>query len=233
MQHFLLQSDLTQAQLKIEDKDTLHQLKTVMRFKVGTEVMVMDGCGSKAPGKILELHKKAAVIELGEVESAPEPARKLRLYCAISKKPSTFELIVQKATEIGVTDIIPLVSKRCQVDHLRKADRLELIIKEACEQCERLWMPTLHEVMKLEDFCAQPPEGLLLAGDARETDAPLSELLSPENVNLVIGPEGGLTEEELQALRAAGVKIFLLGNNVLRMETAAIAALSLIQFGKV
>lgn len=233
MQHFLLQTDLTQAELQISDKDTLHQMKNVMRFKVGSEVMVMDGMGAKAPGVIKELHKKGAVIELGEVEKVEKPERVLRLYCALSKKPSTFELIVQKATEIGVTEIVPLVTERCQIDHVRKPERLEMIMKEACEQCERLWLPELRETLSLEKMLKEKPSGQLLAGDPWTYDTKLAALEPSEEINLIIGPEGGLSDEELAAIREAGGTLFLLGENILRMETAAIAALSLIQFGKV
>lgn len=229
MQHFIIDAELSAPNIQITDKNIAHQMKNVLRFKVGEEIIVLDGNGKKAKGQITELHKKGAVIELGETEVLPAPKRRLRLYVGLSKKPSTFELIVQKATELGVTDIIPLAAERCQVKHLRKLERLEMIIKEASEQCERAYLPKLHDVTLINEIA----EGLTLVGDARDTDIELSkiEFKERENINLVIGPEGGLTENEITELRKSGAKIFLLGENILRMETAAIAALSVIQFG--
>lgn len=230
MQHFIINADLTENEVVITDKAIAHQMKTVLRFKVGDEIILMDGQGTKAKGKITELHKKGAHITVHGHEVIEAPHRRLRLAIGIPKKPSTFELIVQKATEIGVTDIIPLATERCQVTHLRKAERLKMIINEACEQCERAYVPKLHEVQKLDELKLS---GLSLAGDARETDIELRsvKLKDHEAVNIIIGPEGGLTEDEIKTLKESGVQIFLLGENILRMETAAIAALSLVQFG--
>ncbi len=207
-------------------------MKNVLRFKRGDGCIVLDGQGTQAEGLIEELHQKGATIILKNRKTCEAPRRRVRLYCALSKKPATFELIVQKATELGVTDIIPLVTERCQVRELRKTERLQLIIKEACEQSERCFMPRLHEVMKLKELLAQPPKGQLLAGDPWTYDKPLKEvdLALDADVNLIIGPEGGLTPEELEALRRGGAVLFLLGKNVLRMETAALAALSVVQF---
>jgi len=230
MQHFILKQDITGKEIQITDKTVAHQMKTVLRFKEGDEIIVMDGLGMKAKGVIEELHKKGLVISLKDQELCKAPQRRLRLFCALPKKPSTYELIVQKATELGVTDIIPLVTKRCQVKVLRKVERLKLIIKEACEQCERAFVPHLHEVQFLNKL--EPPTGELLAGDAWNTDGLLKDMpsLPHQDVNIVIGPEGGLTDEELDAIRKMDGKIFILGENVLRMETAVIAALSVVQF---
>lgn len=230
MQHFIVDVDLTAKEIHLLDKDVLHQMKSVLRFKVGDAVALMDGRGTKATGKILELHKKGARIGIEGHESLPLPPRMLRLCVAVSKKPSTFELILQKATELGVTDIIPLQTEFSQVSELKKLDRLQLIIKEATEQCERSTLPTLHPMVRLDEL---PLVGRALAGDARTYELRLSEvILNPhEAVTLIIGPEGGLSQKELNCLQEKGVTLFLLGESVLRMETAAIAALSVLQFG--
>jgi 16S rRNA (uracil1498-N3)-methyltransferase len=229
MQHFILPgTELTGlTRLELRDKDVLHQMSKVLRFKAGDVCIVLDGQGTKAKGEIQELHRKGAVIKLSEHTVCPAPKRRVRLYCALSKKPSTFELIVQKATELGVTDIIPLLTERCQVSELRKGERLEAIVREACEQSERNFLPKLHPTLPLKQLSSK---GLLLAGDARLGTQQISDMKLEGDINLVIGPEGGLTDEELEALKTAGAKIFILGDTVLRMETAAIASLSLIQF---
>jgi len=233
MQHFILHQDLSADRIHILDKELLHQMSDVMRFRKGDECVLMDGQGTKTKAVLEELHRKGATLFVKERETCEAPKRRVRLYCALSKKPATFELILQKATELGATDLVPLVTERCQIRELRKVDRLQVIIKEATEQCERCFEPQLHEVVMLADLVKNPPKGLLLAGDPWTTDKNLREVeKSPhEDINLIIGPEGGLTSAELEDIRRAGGTLFLLGDTVLRMETAAIAALSVVQFG--
>jgi 16S rRNA (uracil1498-N3)-methyltransferase len=231
MQHFIIDQEISGKELRILDKALLHQMKDVLRFQRGDEIIVMDGQGTKAKGFIEELHKKGALIRLAGHEVCRAPERRVRLFCAISKKLATFEMIVQKATELGVTDIYPLVTNRTQVDQLRKVERIEAIVREACEQCERCFVPRLHEPTSLSAILEEKPRGTLLAGDARNYDKKIKDIKCDGDVNLIIGPEGGLTDEELAGIRAAGGTIFLLGETVLRMETAAIAALSVVQFG--
>lgn len=232
MQHFIINQEISGKELRILDKDIIHQMQNVLRFKRGDKIVMMDGQGTKANGTIEELHKKGAFILLDEHEVCQSPKNRVRLYCAISKKPSTFELIVQKATELGVTDIIPIVTSRCQVDYLRKPERIDMIIREACEQCERCFTPRLHEVLQFSQLSEdERPKGTILAGDARRFDKKLKEVQIDGDVNIIIGPEGGLTDEELDSIKTIGGVVFLLGDTVLRMETAAIAALSVVQFG--
>lgn len=232
MQHFFLGEDISGPRVQILGKELLHQMKDVLRFRKGDEFVVLDGFGEKAKGKIEELHSKGAVISLSEHQTCKAPRRRLRLYIALSKKPATFELIAQKATEIGVTDIVPLLTERCQVREIKKNERLHLIIKEAAEQCERCFLPKLHETLGFSEFTIHPPHGLILAGDPWTYDKKLSlvEIPKDKDVNVVIGPEGGLKSEEIEAIRKMGGVLFLLGENVLRMETAAIAALSVVSF---
>lgn len=230
MQYFFVNQDVSKNDLVIVDEDLLNQMKNVLRFRIGDECIFLDGEGARAKGSLKNIEKKSITVALSEHEKREMPKRKIRLYTALSKKPATFELIVQKATELGVTDIIPLITKRCQITDLRKTDRLNLIIKEAAEQCERFFLPRLHEVITLEALLKNPTDGIFLCGDARNYDKKLSEIKFDGDVNLIIGPEGGLTDSELSEIRKIGGTIFILGENVLRMETAAISALSIILF---
>ncbi len=229
MQHFFVNEDFGKGPVTIRDDEILHQLIKVLRFRVGDELVLLDGKGGRAAGKIEELHKEAAKIKIEKLEHCEKPGREVRLYAAISKKPETFELIVQKATELGATMITPLFCARCQVESVRKPERLKKIIKEAAEQAERIFLPEMGEVLKLEELIKNLPEGKFLAGDARDYDKKLGEMDFDGSQNLVIGPEGGLTDEEILKVREAGGIIFSMNENVLRMETAAIAALAIVQ----
>lgn len=232
MQHFILPHPLEADKVRIFDRNTLQQMTKVLRFRKGDKCVLMDGKGTKAQATIEELHSKVAVLHVQDRSVSPAPSRKLRLFCALSKKPATFEFILQKATELRATELIPLITERCQVKFLKKQERLSAIIKEACEQCENPFLPEMHEAMELETLLEKLPSGKILAGDPWTYDASLKdiELGATEDINLIIGPEGGLTKEELEAIREAGGTLFQLGESVLRMETAALASLSVIQY---
>lgn len=232
IQHFFIDAKLHTDTLTVRDKELLHQLKDVLRFRTGDACVLLDNRGGRAEAVLELLHGKEAIFCIEKYEVKASSSRELRLYCALPKKPATLELIAQKATELGVTHLIPLDTARCQVHELRKTDRLQLIMKEAAEQSERLFLPVLEPLMTWKDFFAHPPEGLVLAGDPWDYDEKLSALPTHEgDVHLVIGPEGGLSPEELHDVRQLGGRVFLLGETVLRMETAVIAALSVVQFG--
>lgn len=230
MQHFLISEGFSEGTLRIHNADLLHQLIKVLRFRKGEKCMLLDGRGKKAPAEILELHKKEAVFEVGPVEGCQIPKKDLHLFCALSKKPATFELILQKATELGVRSITPLITERCQVREVRKEQRLELILKEAFEQSEGCFLPELRAATPLKEVLGDFPEGAFLVGEPREENPPLSQALTDGRINLVIGPEGGFSEEELGLMKAAGAQFFRLGEQILRMETAAIAGMALVVF---
>ncbi|PIZ76685.1 hypothetical protein COY05_00325 [Candidatus Peregrinibacteria bacterium CG_4_10_14_0_2_um_filter_38_24] len=238
MQHFFINQELKEGKIMITDPDLLHQMKTVMRFEAGDKCVFLDGKGAKANGVFDVVAKKEAVIVLTEVTHSAVDGRKVNLYIALSKKPATLELIVQKVTEIGVTDIFPIVTNRCQVKEMRNVPRFLSIMSEAAEQSERCVLPVLHEVISWKDFLKDFPKGEVLVGDARQHDVKLGEYLRERAdfvgvvgmVGVVIGPEGGLTDEEISEAKSKGAKIFLLGENVLRMETAAISAISMVMF---
>lgn len=232
IQHFFIDQSLEADEIEIDDKELLRQMKEVLRFRKGDSCILLDNRGHKAKAVLEEFHHKGARFHIESRSSLQRPARAVRLYIALSKKPATLEWIFEKATELGVTELIPLDTERTQVHELRKTERLHSIVKEAAEQCERGFLPEIHPLLPFSDFLKQPPTGLLLVGDAWKYDKPLAKALPPENqdVNLVIGPEGGLSDSELESLRKEGATIFLLGETVLRMETAVIAALSLVQY---
>jgi 16S rRNA (uracil1498-N3)-methyltransferase len=231
IQHFFIDADLAHERVTVREPELLNQMKNVLRFRAGDKVVLLDGRGVRADATVEVIHGKKAVLVVQKREKFAAAERRLRLYVALPKKPATLEWIVEKATELGVTDIVPIDTARCQVHELRKLERLRLIMKEAAEQCERIFMPALHEVLSLEELLKDLPSGLLLAGDPWTYDEKLSKLKLGGDVNIVIGPEGGLSGEELAAIRSAGGTLFQLGDLVLRMETAVIAALSVVQFG--
>lgn len=231
MQHFFTDCALGQDHASINDPLLLHQVRNVLRFREGDECVLLDGKGTKTQAVLRKIEKRELVFEILRRENFTEPVRKVRLYIALAKKPATFELILQKATELGSTEIIPLVTEYCQTHDLHKKDRLKMIIREAAEQSERIFLPELAEPVTFENFLKNLPDGQILFGESREDCRNLAEFdfANQANVNILIGPEGGFSPDEIAALQKAGALPFSLGKNILRMETAAIAALAIIQ----
>lgn len=237
VQYFFLPDSLDGLEegaiVRVQERDVVHQIANVLRMHLNEECYLLDNHGNKLKCKIIDMCKKSVSFEVVDSAICLADKKFLRLCIAVPKKPSTLELILQKATELGVDQIVPLYTKRCQISELHKGDRLKAIIKEAAEQSEKCFLPELTELVSLENYLKNHKSGLLLGSDPWNYDFKLKELGADtgENITIIIGPEGGLTDEELEMIRKTGGRIFLLGEAVLRMETAAIAAISLVQFG--
>ncbi len=162
-----------------------------------------------------------------ECESQTTPTRQITLAFGIPKKPATLEWMLEKATELGVNVLQPLVTEHGQTAHLPKPERLQKILLEACEQSERWFFPELRAPIALE--AALKTDDLILAGDARQGQA-FEPVAHAQNVTILIGPEGGFSPHELEQIEAAGAHLLKLGENVLRVETAALAFLALVNF---
>jgi len=171
--------------------------------------------------------KKLIANKVEQVENNAEPRLQVALYQAIPKKPALFELVVQKATELGVSEIFPLITERTENRRMSKFDRLQLIALEATEQCGRLKIPTIRHPVSLVGAIESMPNAYM--GYEYEKSHLLSdyasELNKAKSIQLIIGPEGGLTETEVSLAQSAGIKSFSLGPRILRTETAAIVSL--------
>ena len=215
-------------ELVIEDQRIVFQLTKVLRIKLGTKFHLFDE-GGEWLVKVAEMGKKKIHVErLSEIQNQAEPRLKVALYQGIPKKPALFELIVQKATEIGVTEIYPFVTERTENRRMPKLDRLNLIAMEATEQCGRLKIPKIHYPVNYGEIIGKLSNGFI----AYEYEAKhylsdyRKEIESSAELQIIIGPEGGLSESEMSMAKEAGVKSFSLGKRILRTETAAIAALA-------
>jgi len=213
---------------KISDLDVLNQIRNVLRLKSGEEIILSDGNGSEARVRIMNFEKNSFEVEILEsFYNINEPKKKCLLYCAVLKREN-FELVVQKATEAGVSEIFPLITDRTIKLNIRQ-DRLEKIIREAAEQSGRGIVPILHEPIKLEDAIKNSTTNNNFIFDVSGTDVSLSEKdRQNDQVNIWIGPEGGWTVNELSLAKSSGFKVLSLGRLTLRAETAAIVATYLV-----
>ena len=185
-------------------------------------------------GRVLKMEKRRAVVEILEEISPNVPKVFIRLYQCVPVKVSTFDWIVEKATEIGVSEIVPVISKRSyqKISVVKdKIPRWERVAVETLKQCGRHIPPKILPPLKIE--LVEPREGFLnLFPFERNGDNNLFEVLekvpSPKGVNLIVGPEGGFSAEEASMLIDKGFNPVSLGNFILKSETAAAVAAGIV-----
>lgn len=228
---FILELDINQKHLAITDAEFINQARNVLRFKKDDQIILCDGQGSEAVATIITMRKGAVEVEISSiVKNENESEKQVVLYCAILKKEN-FELVIQKAVEVGVKEIVPLLTKRTVKLDL-KYDRLQKIIKEAAEQSGRGIMPTLQQAQELETALqnAKNNDGNFFFDQSGEV------LKKPEDshksIGIFIGPEGGWEDSEIKLAKEYQCKIVTLGNLTLRAETAVIVASFSILHGK-
>ena len=224
LHRFIGQFDCTGDHIEIADPGIVNQIVRVLRLGVGDRLIISDGAGMECVCEIAERHKDRLVVSIIERRTnATEPAVASVLYCAILKREN-FELVVQKATEIGITEIVPLITERTVKLDI-KEDRLQKIIMEAAEQSGRGRLPLLHAPMQFADALADTKRNAItLFFDLSDTAIDSVNLHEAQSRGVFIGPEGGWTEKEVAAARATGCAIVSFGALTLRAETAAIIA---------
>ena len=203
------------------DAVEVHHLR-VRRALAGTTVRLLDGAGGVADGALL-MGRHEASVEVGEVRAVPAP---LPLTLAIGAgERERFAWLVEKAAEIGVTEIIPLQTDRTRdvASRLRdgQVERLRRRALETIKQCGSAWAPRITEPVELQTFASTPRPGARWLAAIEGTAPPPT--VDPVPVTIVVGPEGGLTAEERWALESAGYQPVRLGEHILRFETAALA----------
>jgi len=218
------------AGLEIEaEASQAHHLGAVLRRGVGDAVAVFNAQYGEWAGRITALRKDRCRIALEAQSRAPQPEPDLRLMVAALKRDA-MEWLMEKATELGVAAIHPVVTRRSVADRVNQA-RLAAIARGAAEQCERLSLPVIHTAMPLHAALAAW-DGVPLFIAAERADAPaLPQALSGQRLplGLLIGPEGGFDRAELDAAQSYPfVKPIGLGPRILRAETAAVAGLSVL-----
>ena len=219
----------------ITDSNQVHHMKHVMRMKVGSKIIVCDNEGNCFHMEIQSLSSdKVALTKLKQLPNAKKPFH-VTLAQALIRKDH-FELVFQKATELGADTIIPIETERTIIKYKetvlsQKQKRWEAIIQEASEQSHRDKKCHLETIMPLKSLDFKPYNHVFVAYEQERTVSFKHALkaIQPEaNILIIIGPEGGFSEEEIHFLNEKGVKSVSLGPRILRSETAAMFALSAI-----
>ncbi len=234
-----------QSEITVHSAELVNQVRRVFRLKKGDSLVLFDGSGSDYECTIdgfgeeskIDSDKVISLHSATSMRSAFIPARNIYLCAAVVKK-DTFEWIVEKATELGVTHIIPIMAERSEKKSLNEA-RLKKIAIEASEQCGRGNIPVMSSIMTLNEAFSflkkgsQSAEAGIPVSLAFHTEGSLlerSDLPTNSDIAVFIGPEGGWSETEMDMFHKNGIPVRCLGNQVLRAETAVIAALSQVVF---
>ncbi len=210
------------------DGPQAHYLSRVMRMAEGDAVVLCDDMTGEWTARVTSIGKRDVVL-LAETRTRPrEQVPDFTLCAALLKKPH-FDMVLEKATELGVRRIQPLLTRRCVADRLNP-ERARAIVTEAAEQCARTALPDLAEPVKLDILLRNWPEdrALFFADEAGGEPAAPTFANHPGPAALVVGPEGGFDDAERTAIRALPqARAISLGPRILRGETAAIAASAL------
>ncbi|PIQ78039.1 hypothetical protein COV82_01965 [Candidatus Peregrinibacteria bacterium CG11_big_fil_rev_8_21_14_0_20_46_8] len=221
MQRFFLEPQNSGSDtVSIDDRETIEQMRRVLRMQPGAKFIALDNSGDEFVCELQEIGKVAHAKIVERRKNTAEPDVELTLYQALPKKIALFEMVLQKATEIGVAKFVPLITRRTERGELPKRERMQKILKEAAEQSERGKIPELSEPVEFEDVIKK--DSIILA--ERSQGERLERAASGTKIDLFVGPEGGFTQEELSLAQERGALFASLGPRILRTETAGIVA---------
>ena len=222
---FIEQEILDSGEVKVADKDLIHQWQKVFRLKSGDRVIIFDGTGFDYVSEFVSLDRNNAVLKIVEKKLNQNiPKKEIHLFQSIIKKDK-FELVLEKGTELGVSYFHPIISKRSEKKSIN-FERAHKIIKEASEQSGRGDLPHMEELANLED--ALNNDFVSIAFHPTGNKFNKNDFEKEKIMGIFIGPEGGWSEKELEIFKEKGVKIFSIGRQILRTETAAVAISSLL-----
>lgn len=211
--------------------DEAHHI-TVQRLRVGDALALFDGRGEVAYGHIRTVGRRDVDVKIERRHHEPAPTLGLDLYCALPKGDRV-SVLLDMATQLGMTRFTPIHCERSIVEpNERTYERWQRLCLEACKQSRRLYLPELMPPLPLESAVQQANEKrdyLLVAHPSADVLPTLLSLRSQKRLAIFIGPEGGLTDREIDELKEHNAHFVQLGEAILRIETAAIAMLSIMK----
>lgn len=229
---FHLDQPLAEGELSLTG-DTAHYIGRVLRLAPGAPIQIFNGSGQEWSGDIAQVSKREVVVRLDAASPGlPESPLRVHLGQAMSRG-ERMDWVIQKAVELGVAEITPLFTERCEVKlQGERADKRQShwqqIAVSACEQCGRSVVPRVNPPTAISDWLASVDAELRLVLHHR-TDKNLKSITPPESLALLIGPEGGLSVDEIARAEDSGFHATRFGPRVLRTETAPVVALSIAQ----
>ncbi len=210
-----------------------HHLARVLRVAPGQDITLFDGKGGVAEAVIESVGKNAVTARVESRRSVPPPAVEIHLIQAIPKL-DRWDLVLQKAVELGATAIQPMLTRRTEYHpNPKRQERWERIVLNAAQQCEVRWLPVLAPLRKMDEVIPSLPQyDLALIGSLYDGARSLRavDFSGRKKVALLVGPEGDFTSEEVAAAVQYGAVPVSFGNRILRTETAAIFGLSALAY---
>ncbi|MGB5274268.1 MAG: 16S rRNA (uracil(1498)-N(3))-methyltransferase [Flavobacteriaceae bacterium] len=229
MQYFFNPNlETSSKHFSLEADESKHILK-VLRRQIGDVLLITNGKGEVFHAKIMGVKGKKCIGDILRSEKSLPKNYRLHLAVAPTKMNDRFEWFLEKATEIGIDEITPIICERSERKTV-KAERLEKVLQAAMKQSLQTYLPLLNAPMTLEAFLQRPEQGICLIAhceEDRKTDM-LQELVPKSEVTVLIGPEGDFSPREIAQALHKGFRPVSLGNNRLRTETAAIVACTVV-----
>lgn len=215
------------------DSEQSRHLRSVLRLQNGDEVRVFDGEGNEFLCIVQEINsgKQSSVLRILSESKPTSNESSLDLTLAVSLlKSDKFDLVLQKAVELGVSNFVPIITRRCDIkpkNFERKLERFEKIIIESSKQCGRAKLMKISELLDFEEFIETSEGAKILFSERNGED--FSKIQSSKKITAVIGSEGGWEDSEIEFAKQNGFQIITLGGRILRAETAAISIASIFQ----
>ena len=224
---YFFEENITTGTYTLSEATSKHCVQ-VLRMQAGEQLQLTDGCGNLHTATITEPHKKNAIVKVEEPEFSKSVNRKITLAVSLLKNASRFEWLLEKATEIGVSAIVPLQCKRTEKQNF-KTERMQGIIISAMLQSRQTYLPELFPVTNIASLISSAQQKQkLIAHCTDDEKTPLHSIVVEDEILILIGPEGDFTEEEIAFALQNNFQPLSLGNTRLRTETAAIVAASLL-----
>jgi 16S rRNA (uracil1498-N3)-methyltransferase len=200
----------------------------VLRMRAGESLHLTDGIGNLYTASIVEPDKKNTVVKIVSVVHTPRPQKNVCIAIGLLKNTGRFEWFLEKATEMGVTKIVPLICERSERSNL-KQERMQGVLVAALIQSKQTWLPVLTEPLTVATFIKEHPSSQQLIAHCEESNkTELKDIANSNDTSILIGPEGDFTAHEIDAALNANYSPVSLGNTRLRTETAGMVAAALL-----
>lgn len=218
-------------QITLSGQEVRHIAK-VLRKKVGDELHCTDGVGSLFQTVIKEIDGDKLLAEICDTRFEPEPETRVAVAISLIKAADRFEFFLEKATELGITEIIPMITERTvsrpsEKQYEAKHERWTKIVHAACKQSQRLRFPKLHQITSYKKVLERDDDLKFIPYELSTEQPKLS--FAGKRVLFLIGGEGGFSEKEVVAAKNAGFREMTIGSTILRAETAGIFAVAVVR----
>jgi 16S rRNA (uracil1498-N3)-methyltransferase len=237
--YFVNEENIRGNNIYITGSDVTH-MSRVLRLKTGDKINIVDNNGILYECEILEINdSKIKTLITDIINDSNEPSIDITLYQGLPKGDK-FEFVIQKAVELGVKEIVPLITSRVVVkldekSSVSKLDRWQKISNEASKQCNRTYIPSIIKPVKIEKIkeLLLKHDLIILAYEAEKNKtlrALIKNYNNPKNVGIIIGPEGGFSQNEVDNLVSNNANCVSLGKRILRTETAGLSVISVLMY---